>query len=110
MLCGDTKNSEMSSGLAAGTMADAVQARSSENRPSSTAAMSVGKMIMRPAASHAARPEPMATATAKMVKKAEKTTLVPLMLTFTSVGSNATTSAPTTQNQLTTIATHHSRG
>ena len=55
--------------VAAGTSADAVQPRSSENRPSSTAPISVGRSTMRPAASHAARPEPTATATEKMVRK-----------------------------------------
>ena len=42
-------------------MAEAVQPRSSENRPSKTAATSVGNSTMRPAASQAAKPEPTAT-------------------------------------------------
>ncbi len=56
------------SGLVAGTTADAVQPRSSANRPSSTVATSVGNSTMRPAASQAARPEPTATDTEKMVR------------------------------------------
>ena len=55
--------------LAAGTIAEAVQPRSSANRPSSTAPTSVGSSTMRPAASQAARPEPTATATEKIVRK-----------------------------------------
>ena len=65
---------------------------------------------MRPAASHAARPEPTATATEKMVRKIVMTSSVPPMSTVTSGGNNDRTSAPTSQNQLTTIAPHHSRG
>ncbi len=50
-------------------MTDVVQPRSSENRPSSTPPISVGSRTMRPWASHAARPEPTAIATEKIVRK-----------------------------------------
>ena len=52
---------------------DAVQPRSSANRPISTAPTSVGNSTMRPAASQAARPEPIATDTEKMVRKSVTT-------------------------------------
>ena len=100
----------MLSGLVAGTTADAVQPRSSENRPSSTVATTVGSSTMRPAASQAARPEPMPTATEKTVKNSVTTRSVPSILKETSGSSNDSTSAPTSQNQLATIAPHHSRG
>ncbi len=100
----------MPSGAAAGTKCAAIQPRSSENTPSITAPNSVGRMTMRPAASHAARPEPTATATEKMVRNSVITASVPLRLTCTSGSSSDSTSAPTSQNQLTTMAPHHSRG
>ena len=66
--------------------------------------------MMRPCASHAARPEPIATATEKMVRKTVTTPSLPPMVNVTSGGSSDKTSAPTSQNQLVTIAPHHSRG
>ena len=66
--------------------------------------------MMRPAASHAARPEPTATATEKMVRNSVTTPAVPPMSKVTSGGSSDSTSAPTSQNQLATSAPHHSRG
>ena len=64
---------------------------------------------MRPAASQAARPEPTATATEKMVRNTVTTASVPPMSNFTRVGSSDRTSAPTSQNQLTTSEPHHKR-
>src|SRR6516165_8254272 len=100
----------MESVLIAGTMADAVQPRSSANKPSSIAATRVGNSTMRPAASHAARPEPTATATEKMVKNSVTTSSLPPIVKETSGGNNESTSAPTSQNQLATSAPHQSRG
>ena len=100
----------MLSGLVAGITAEAVQPRSSENRPSSTVATTVGSSTMRPAASQAARPEPMPTDTEKMVRNSVTTCSLPPILKETSGGSKERTSAPTSQNQLATIAPHHSRG
>ncbi len=110
MLRGAAKKPPMPSGVTDGTKSCAIQPRSSENNPSSTAPNNVGRMTIRPAASHAARPEPTATATEKMVRKTVITASVPLMLTCTSGSSSDSTSAPTSQNQLTTMAPHHSRG
>ena len=67
-------------------------------------------MTMRPAASQAARPDPTATATEKTVRNTVITPSVPWMLMWPSGKSNDSTKAPTSQNQLTTIAPHHSRG
>src|SRR5580704_3570785 len=97
-------------GLAAGTTAAAVQPRSSENSPSSTVATSVGNSTMRPAASHAARPEPMPTATEKTVRNSVTTCSLPPMLNETSGGNSDRTSAPMSQNQLVTTAPHINRG
>ena len=91
-------------------MAEAVHPRSSENRPSKTAATSVGNSTMRPAASQAAKPEPTATATEKMVKNNVTTSSLPPIVNETSGGNSDRTSAPTSQNQLATSAPHHSRG
>src|ERR1700733_238793 len=97
-------------GWAAGTTAAAVQPRSSENSPSNTVATNVGNSTMRPAASHAARPEPMPTATEKTVRNNVTTCSLPPMLNETSGGNSDSTSAPTSQNQLATSAPHIKRG
>src|SRR5579862_6933218 len=110
MLCGEAKYPPMVSALAAGTTADAVQPRSSANRPSSTVATTVGNSTMRPAASQAARPEPMPTDTEKIVRNKVTTCSLPPMVNETSGGNSDRTSAPTSQNQLATMAPHHSRG
>src|SRR6516165_7453437 len=65
---------------------------------------------MRPAASQAARPEPIATATEKIVKNSVTTSSLPPIVKETSAGNRDRTSAPTSQNQLATSAPHHSRG
>ncbi len=65
---------------------------------------------MRPEQSHAASQEPTATATEKTVRKTVITPSVVLMLMWPSGSSSDRTSAPTSQNQLTTMAPHHSRG
>ena len=98
-------------GCAACTIADAVQPRSSaktgraaRRRTASAAARCARR------ASQAARPEPTATATEKMARKSVTTPSVPPIRLFTSGGSSDSTMAPTSQNQLTTIAPHHSRG
>ncbi len=100
----------MVSGLAAGAIAEAVQPRSSANRPSSTVATTVGNSTMRPAASQAARPEPRPTDTEKIVRNSVTTCSLPPMVKDTSGGNSDRTSAPTSQNQLATMAPHHSRG
>src|SRR5208282_5678677 len=109
MLYREAKKSAMPSGLVAGTTADTVQPRSSENSPISTAPMSVSNRMVRPAASQAARAEPTPTATEKMVRKTVTTPSEPPMSNATSGGNSDNTSAPTSQNQLATIAPHHSR-
>ena len=94
----------------AGAIAEVVQPRSIENKPSSTAATSVGNRIMRPWASHAASAEPIATATENMVRKTVTTPSLPPIWNDTSGGNSDITSAPVSQNQLVTSAPHHSRG
>ena len=64
---------------------------------------------MRPWASQAARPEPIATDTEKMVRKSVTTPAVPPMICSAKVGSIDKTTAPTSQNQLATRAPHQSR-
>ena len=64
---------------------------------------------MRPAESHAARPEPTATATENTARNMVTTSSVPPSTVFTSGGSSDSTTAPTSQNQLVTSAPHHSR-
>ena len=89
----------------------AIQPRSSENSPISTAPTRVGRMTMRPAASHAARPEPTATATEKTVRNTVITAVGAVDVDVARAASSSdSTSAPTSQNQLTTMAPHHSRG
>src|SRR5580704_15212598 len=100
----------MPTGVVAGTRDVTVQPRSSENTPSSTPAISVGKSTIRPCASQAASAEPTATATEKIVRKAVITASVPPILIVTSGGNSDRISAPTSQNQLTTRAPHHNRG
>src|SRR5580700_7936080 len=90
-------------------IAEVVQARSSENSPISTAPTSVGRMTIRPEHSHAAYHEPAAAATEKTVRKTVITPSVVLMLMWPSGSSSDRTSAPTSQNQLTTMAPHQSR-
>src|ERR1700685_2015824 len=99
----------MLSGCAAGAIAELVQPRSIENKPKRTAATSVGKRIMRPWASHAARAEPMATATENMVRKTVTTPSLPPIWNETMGGNSDMTRAPVSQNQLVTSAPHHSR-
>ena len=77
--------------------------------PSRTAPTSVGRMTMRPADRHAARPEPTATAIENTARNAVTTSSVPPSTVFTSGGSSDITTAPTSQNQLVTSAPHHSR-
>src|SRR5207344_2006310 len=104
------KYSPIPIGCAALAIFDAVHPRSRENKPSSTAPHNVGSSTMRPAASQAASPEPTATATEKMVRNRVTTPSLPPIRKVTSGGSSDSTMAPTSQNQLTTIAPHHSRG
>ena len=73
-------------------------------------ATTVGNSTMRPAASQAARPEPIPTDTEKIVRNSVTTCSLPPMVKETSGGNSDRTSAPTSQNQLATIAPHHSRG
>src|ERR1700689_3490392 len=90
-------------------MADLVQPRPIEKGPKRTAATSVGKRIIRPCASHAARAEPIATATENIVRKTVTTPSLPPIWNETMGGSSDITSAPVSQNQLVTSAPHHSR-
>ena len=82
------------------------QPRSSANTPSRTAPITVGSRMMRPAASQAARPEPIAIEIEKMARKAVTTSSLPPSTFFTSGGISESTTAPTSQNQLVTSAPH----
>src|SRR5262249_7627403 len=106
----DPKTAPTDNVVGAGTIAEAVQPRSSENSPSRTAATTVGSNTMRREATHAARPEPIATAIEKMVKNSVTTSSLPPIVNETSGGKRERISAPTSQNQLATSAPHHNRG
>ena len=69
----------------------------------------VGNSTIRPCASQAARPDPIATDTEKMVRKSVTTPLVPPIECSAKVGNIDNTTTPTSQNQLVTKAPHHSR-
>ena len=71
--------------------------------------MSVGSRMMRPAASQAASPEPTAIETEKMARQAVTTSSVPPNTFFTSGGNSESETAPTSQNQLVTMAPHQIR-
>ena len=82
------------------------QPRSSENRPSRTAPIRVGNRTMRPGASQAARPEPIAIEIEKMARQTVTTSSTPPRMFFTIGGSSESATAPTSQNQLVTSAPH----
>src|SRR3984893_11299885 len=86
------------------------QPRSTANTPSSTAPMTAGSRIMRPAASQAARPEPSATETVKMARQLVTTSASAPSAVVTRGGISDSATAPTSQNQLVTSAPHQSRG
>src|SRR5271167_1270177 len=109
MLWRTAKKAPMPSGCAGCTIADVVQPRSSEKIPSSTPPIRVGSRTIRPWESHAARPDPTATATEKIVRKTVTTPSEPPRRYVTSGGNSDITSAPTSQNQLDTNEPHHSR-
>ncbi len=71
--------------------------------------MSVGNRMMRPAASQAASPEPIAIETEKTARQVSPTSSEPPSTFLTSGTSNPTTTAPTSQNQLVTMAPHQMR-
>src|SRR5271165_5799250 len=104
------KNAPTPSGCGGVAIVDVTQPRSSEKSPSSTPPIRVGSRTIRPCESHAARPEPSATATEKIVRKTVTTASLPPRRYVTSGGNNYITSAPTSQNQLDTRDPHHSRG
>ena len=86
------------------------QPMSMANKPSSTAPITVGNSMMRPAASQAARPEPTAMEMEKIARHAVTTSSLPPNAPFTSGGISESATAPTSQNQLVTRAPHHRRG
>ena len=65
---------------------------------------------MRPAASQAASPEPIAIEIEKTARQVVTTSSLPPSTFFTSGGISESATAPTSQNQLVTSAPHHSRG
>ena len=79
------------------------------NRPSKTAAISVGSRMIRPAASQAARPEPIAIEIAKMALQVVMTSSVPPRTSLTRGCMTVATTAPASQNQLVTKAPHQIR-
>ena len=64
---------------------------------------------MRPAASQAASPEPIAIEIEKIARQAVTTSSVPPSTFFTSGGISESATAPTSQNQLVTNAPHQMR-
>src|SRR5258707_1456213 len=80
------------------------------NKPSSTAPIRVGNRMIRPAASQAASPEPMAIEIEKIARQVVTTSSLPPSTFLTSGGISESATAPTSQNQLVTSAPHHSRG
>ena len=66
--------------------------------------------MIRPAASQAASPEPMAIETEKTARQVVTTSSLPPSTFLTSGGISESATAPTSQNQLVTSAPHHSRG
>ena len=71
--------------------------------------MTVGRRMIRPAANQAASPEPMAIEIEKMAKHVVTTSSLPPSTFLTSGGISDSDTAPTSQNQLVTIAPHHRR-
>jgi len=65
---------------------------------------------MRPLASQAAKPDPIAMATENTARNAGTTSSAPPSAFLTSGAKSVVTTAPTSQNQLTTRPPHHSRG
>ena len=78
-------------------------------RRAGTAPITVGSRMMRPAASQAARPEPIAIEIEKTARQVVTTSSSPPSTFFTSGGINERATAPTSQNQLVTIAPHSRR-
>ena len=105
----DPKTSAMPRPCSAGTRPQVAKPRSNEKMPSRTAPSTVGSRMMRPAASHAARPEPTAMAIAKMARQSVATSSEPPSAFLTSGGNRTSASPPTAQNQQVTIAPHQMR-
>src|SRR5215831_13361947 len=63
--------------------------------------------MIRPAASQAASPEPMAIETEKIARQVVTTSSLPPSTFFTSGGISESATAPTSQNQLVTSAPHN---
>ncbi|GJE03769.1 hypothetical protein GMJLKIPL_5726 [Methylobacterium isbiliense] len=74
-----------------------------------SAAIGVGRSTIRPAQSQEARPEPTATPTENRASIAVTTLSSPPKLPFTTAGSSARTTAPTSQNQLVIRPVRHRR-
>lgn len=74
-----------------------------------SAAIGVGSITIRPAQSQEARPEPSATPTENRARSAVTTVSSPPKVRFTRAGSRASTTAPTSQNQLVMSPVRHSR-
>jgi hypothetical protein len=72
------------------------------NRPIRTPANGTSASRMRPSESRAASVEPMATPTVNSTRNRVTTLSAPPISSFTRVGSSESTTAPTSQNQLTT--------
>ena len=66
--------------------------------------------MIRPAASQAASPEPTAIEIEKTARQVVTTSSLPPSTSFTKVGISDSATAPTSQNQLVTMAPHHRRG
>ena len=92
-----------------GGRCEMVQARSRANRPMNRAPIGVGSRTMRPLASQEASAEPMAMPTEKIASSRVTTVSEPFRLSRTSTGSRASTTAPTSQNQLTMSEPRHRR-
>ncbi|GJE46818.1 hypothetical protein AEGHOMDF_6027 [Methylobacterium soli] len=97
------------SGPETGGSCDTVQARSRPNSPIRIAPTGVGSSTMRPLASQEARPDPSAMPTEKVASSIVTTVSEPLSPVLTSTGSSDSTTAPTSQNQLTTTEPRHRR-
>ena len=83
--------------------------RSNAKPPRRTAPTSVVLRTMRPRAIAAAKIDPAPTATENSARSTVTVSSLPPMIVLISGGNSANTTMPTSQNQLVTIAPHHSR-
>ena len=112
ILCGAAKNSPMLSGFVAATITEVMSSGEIERKQAKQYTANQRRQQHDASVGEpcAARPEPSATAIEKMVRKMVTTPSLPPMLKVASGGNSESTSAPTSQNQLDTIAPHHKRG